>query len=55
MSETRLNLQVTLMMEEKRQVNQTEELDSSRLKENSQETSQAGSAPPVSVKEQCKV
>lgn len=52
MSKTRLNFQVALMMEEKRQENQTEELDSSRLEENSQETSQMGSAPPVSVKEQ---
>lgn len=43
MSETRLNLQVTLMMEEERKENQREE--------NSQETSQNGSALPVSVKE----
>lgn len=39
------------MMEEKRQENQTEELDSSILEENSQETSRI-TAPPVSVKEQ---
>lgn len=38
-------------MEEKRQENPSEELDSSTLKENCQETSQNGSAPPVSVKE----
>lgn len=39
------------MMEEERQENQNEELDSSTLHENSQETSQNGSSPPVSVKE----
>lgn len=54
-SETRLNLQVTLTMEEKRQENPSEELDSSTLAENCQETSQNGSGPPVSVKEQRKI
>lgn len=54
-TETRLNLQVTLIMEEKRPENPSEELDSSTLKENCQETSQNGSAPPVSVKEQRKI
>ena len=51
MSQTRLNLQVTLMMAEERKENQSEELDSSTLQENSQEASQNGSAAPVSVKD----
>ncbi len=52
MSQTRLNLQVTLMMEGERKENQREEeLDSSTLQENSQETSHNGSAVPVSEKE----
>lgn len=38
MSQTRLNLQVTLMMEEERKENQSEELDSSTLQENTQIT-----------------
>nr|XP_046266409.1 SH3 domain-containing kinase-binding protein 1-like isoform X2 [Scatophagus argus] len=42
MSQTRLNLQVNLMMEEKRKENQREELNSS-----TQETSQNGPAPPA--------
>lgn len=50
MYETRLPLQVTVRMEEKRQENLSEELDSSPLKENSQDTSQH--AKPVSSKEQ---
>lgn len=50
MYETRLTLQVTVRMEEKRQENLSEELDSSLLKENSQDTSQH--AQPVRRKEQ---
>ena len=49
-SQTRLNLQATLMMEEKRKENQSEELDASTLRENSHEASHNGSALPVSVK-----
>nr|XP_046266411.1 uncharacterized protein LOC124070501 isoform X3 [Scatophagus argus] len=44
MSQTRLNLQVNLMMEEKRKENQREELNSS-----TQETSQNGPAPPAAI------
>lgn len=55
MSQTRLNLQVTLMMEEERKENQSEEPDALTLQENSQETSHNGSALPVSVKEKVKV
>lgn len=47
--DTSLPSQATVMMDEKRLENQTEELDSSTLKENSQETSENGSAPAVSV------
>lgn len=50
MSQTRRNLQVTLMMEEERKENQEEELSPSTLEENGQETSQNESAMPVSVK-----
>lgn len=49
MSQTRLNLQVTFMMEERKK-NQSEELDSLTLQENSQETCENGSSLPVSVK-----
>ncbi|XP_039634330.1 SH3 domain-containing kinase-binding protein 1 isoform X1 [Perca fluviatilis] len=49
MSQTRLNLQVTLMMEEERKENQSEELDSLTLQEKSQETSHNGSALPVNA------
>ncbi|KAM9348715.1 uncharacterized protein ABDE67_010771 isoform 2-T4 [Symphorus nematophorus] len=45
----KLNEQVTLMMEEERKGNQGEELESSKLQENSQETSQNGSAVPGAV------
>ncbi|XP_049448408.1 SH3 domain-containing kinase-binding protein 1 isoform X3 [Epinephelus fuscoguttatus] len=40
---------VTLMMEEERKENQSEELDSSTLQENTQKTSQNGSALPVAA------
>ncbi|XP_068571902.1 SH3 domain-containing kinase-binding protein 1 [Cebidichthys violaceus] len=50
MSQTRLNLQVTLMMEERKE-NQSEEPGSSTPQENSQETRPNGSALPVGVKE----
>ncbi|XP_074467418.1 uncharacterized protein LOC141753012 isoform X2 [Sebastes fasciatus] len=49
MSQTRLNLQVTLMMEEETKGNQSEEPDSSTLPENSQETSQNESAPSAAA------
>ncbi|KAL7390270.1 hypothetical protein ABVT39_018082 [Epinephelus coioides] len=45
----KLNEQVTLMMEEERKENQSEELDSSTLQENTQKTSQNGSALPVAA------
>ncbi|XP_042355504.1 SH3 domain-containing kinase-binding protein 1 isoform X2 [Plectropomus leopardus] len=45
----KLNEQVTLMMEEERKENQSEELDSSTLQENSQETNQNGSALPAAA------
>ncbi len=50
MSQTRLNLQVTLMMEEERKENQSEELNSSTLQEKSQEANQNGSDLPVRKK-----
>lgn len=51
--ETRLTLQITVRMEEKRPENLSEELDSSPLKENSQDTSQH--AKPVRSKEQSQI
>ncbi|XP_039634332.1 SH3 domain-containing kinase-binding protein 1 isoform X3 [Perca fluviatilis] len=45
----KLNEQVTLMMEEERKENQSEELDSLTLQEKSQETSHNGSALPVNA------
>lgn len=53
MYETRLALQVTVRMEEKRQEKPSEELDSSPLKENSQDTSQH--VKPVRSKEQSQI
>lgn len=54
LSQNILNLQVTLMMEEERKENQSEELESLTLSRNSQETSHNGSALPVSVQEKLK-
>ncbi|KAM9348716.1 uncharacterized protein ABDE67_010771 isoform 3-T5 [Symphorus nematophorus] len=45
--QSELQTLVTLMMEEERKGNQGEELESSKLQENSQETSQNGSAVPA--------
>ncbi|XP_040907479.1 SH3 domain-containing kinase-binding protein 1 isoform X3 [Toxotes jaculatrix] len=45
----KLNEQVTLMMEEERKENQSEELETLTLQENSQETSQNGSDLPAAV------
>ena len=53
-SQTRLNLQVTLMMEDGRKENQSEQLDTLPLQENLQETSQNGSGQAVSVIEKLK-
>ncbi|KAM9348717.1 uncharacterized protein ABDE67_010771 isoform 4-T6 [Symphorus nematophorus] len=47
--QSELQTLVTLMMEEERKGNQGEELESSKLQENSQETSQNGSAVPGAV------
>nr|XP_019941822.1 PREDICTED: SH3 domain-containing kinase-binding protein 1-like isoform X1 [Paralichthys olivaceus] len=48
-SQTRLNLQATLMMEKERKENLSEELDASTLKENCQEASHNGSALPAAA------
>ncbi|XP_042355505.1 SH3 domain-containing kinase-binding protein 1 isoform X3 [Plectropomus leopardus] len=47
--QSELQTLVTLMMEEERKENQSEELDSSTLQENSQETNQNGSALPAAA------
>ena len=53
-SQTKLNLQVALMMEEEEKQKQSQEIDSSSLQENSQEMSQSGPSLPVSVKEKAR-
>lgn len=50
MSQTRLDLQVTLTMEVERKENQSEELDSSAQQEKSEETAMNGPVLAVSIK-----